>query len=322
MRYETVRRAAPFAMACVLSMPAPGLAQQREYYIRGRVLETDKAPLPGVEVRLREPATSRTYDVKTDKQGVFKLAGLPHGVYEVAFEKDGYVAGQAKWNFETPQDTMQRVEVPDTLLVSQSRKAEMQVRKEADSGLKEAAEKLKKGDLDSAIVLLRAALQRNADDAQALFYLGLAHNLKKNHTEAVVALTRVVELTPAFAPAHFELGTAHRRLGDLQKALASYDKGHELDSAHADAAFNAGLILFETNRIDEAQARFEKALAAKPGDADLLEMAARCAIHQTKFDKAVELLQKARAATTDAARIAFFDELIKTTKAQQTGAVR
>lgn len=316
MRFETVSRAAVAAVAWISVLAPPGLAQQREYYIRGRVLGADKAPLPGVEVSLRDVGSTRRFDVTTDKQGVFKLAGLPHGVYDVAFTKGGYVPGQAKWNFETPQDSMQRVEVPDTVLVSQSQKQEAQAHKEANASVKEAAEKLRKGDPDGAIALVQGVLAKNPKDASALFIFGVGQNQKKKYADALAALSQVIELTPTFAPAHFELGTAHRRLGDLPKALASYDKSLELDPGNADAAFNAGLILFETGRIDEALARFERALAVRPADADILEMTARCYLNQAKFEKAVGHLEKARLATPDAAKIAFLDELIRQARAQ------
>src|SRR5688572_15971992 len=112
MRYEIVRQVVLAAALGTLVPAVPGHAQAREYYIRGRVLAADKTPIAGVNVRLRDVAASRTFEVKTDKEGVFKLAGLPHGVYEVALVKEGYRPGQAKWSFETPQETMQRVEVP------------------------------------------------------------------------------------------------------------------------------------------------------------------------------------------------------------------
>jgi tetratricopeptide (TPR) repeat protein len=286
-------------------------AQHREYYVRGKVVDTARQPIAGVQIRLLDTATSRDYRLKTDREGRFKLAGLPHGTYEASFAKDGYAAKQDTWNFATPQDTMQRVDVPDVVLASATEVQAAQQRKEAQSAVKDALEKIRAGDLDAAIQSAEAVLRKDPADTNARFLLGTAYLKKKMYAEAAAALAEVTRATPAFAPAYFELGLAHRSLGDAARALEAYDKGLALDPANADGAYNAGLILFETGRVPEARARFQAGLAVRPGDPDLLEMAARCHIHEGNLAAAVELLRKARAATTDPDKAAVLDRMIE-----------
>lgn len=316
MPYATIERLGIAAALSSLVLAVPCLAQYREYYVRGRVLDTEKNPVPGVEIRLRDVSTSRSYDIKTDKQGAFKLAGLPHGVYEVTFVKGGYATKQDQWKLEAPQDSMQRVDIPEVVLATQSQVQNSQRLKEAESGVKEAAEKLQKRDPDGAIALLEGMLKNHPRDANALFLLGLGYVQKKMCREAIDAFTQVTELSPKFPGAYFELGVCYRQLGDLPKALESYDKNLGQDPANTHSAYNSGLILFETNRIDEALARFELALALKPADAEVLEMIGRCYIHRSKFAEAVEYLERARAANSDPAKIASLDELVRKVRAQ------
>lgn len=297
-----------------LALAASGRAQSRDYYVRGRVLDAQKKPIPDVEVSLLDPSTSRRFNMKTDQKGEFKFAGLPHAVYEVTFAREGFVSGKDKWEFGAPQDRMQRVEVPDVVLASQAQVQEVQRFEGARAGVDEAAEKLRKGDLDGAISGLEKVLEKSPQDPNALFYLGLGYAGKRMYAEAVAPLTRVTELSPAFPSAWFELGVCYRALGDLPKALGSYDKNLELVPDNADANYNSGLILFETNRTGEALARFERGLLSRPADASLLEMAGRCYIHDGKFQQAVASLERARAATTDPAKQALLDELIQKTK--------
>jgi tetratricopeptide (TPR) repeat protein len=303
------------AVVAALAVAAPALAQYREYYVRGRVVDPQKAPIPGVEIHFRDVETSRSYSMTTDKDGLFKLAGLPHGKYEVSFSKEGYVAAKDEWSFEAKQERMQKVDVPDVVLVSQALSQKAMQLKEADSAVKEAGERLRTGDFDGASALLQGVLAKNPKDANALFYLGLSYAGKKMCREAIPPLTRVTELSPAFPGAWFQLGVCHRQLGDTEKALAFFEKSLELEPADTNSAYDAGLILFETNRIDEALARFEKGLAAKPEDPDLLEMTGRCYIHQGKFDTAVARLEKAREGTTDPGKQAFLDQLISGARA-------
>jgi tetratricopeptide (TPR) repeat protein len=313
MRNESIPLTAIAALSALL-LAAPGSAQYREYYLRGKVVDTQKKPVPGVQIRIRDVSTSRDYQIKTDKDGAFKFAGLPHGVYEVHFTKDGYAPRQDEWKFETPQDTMQKVEIPDVVLASQAQVREAMDLKEAEAGIKQAAEKIRTGDVDAAMALLEGVLEKKPEDANALFFKGLGYVRKKMYAEAVPVLTRVTELTPSFPASYFELGVCYRNLGEPAKALESYQKNMELDASNTDSAYNAGLILFETNRVDEAMVLFQRGLAVKPADAELLEMAGRCYVHQAKFDLAVEHLEKARAAATDAGKIAFLDQMIGTIK--------
>jgi tetratricopeptide (TPR) repeat protein len=303
------------AAVAALAVAAPALAQYREYYVRGRVVDPQKAPIPGVEIHVRDVETSRSYNMTTDRDGVFKLAGLPHGKYEVSFSKEGYVAARDEWSFEAKQERMQKVDVPDVVLVSQAQTQKAMQLKEADSAVKEAGERLRTGDFDGASALLQGVLAKNPKDANALFYLGLSYAGRKMCREAIPPLTQVTELSPDFPGAWFQLGVCQRQLGDTGKALAFFEKSLELDPADTNSAYNAGLILFETNRIDEALGRFERGLAAKPEDPDLLEMTGRCYIHQGKFDTAVARLEKAREGATDPDKRAFLDQLISGTRA-------
>jgi tetratricopeptide (TPR) repeat protein len=316
MRHAMIRRIGLLALLGTAGLSAPVLAQHREYYVHGRVVDAEKKPIPGVAIRLRDVATSRSYHLKTDKEGAFKFAGLPHGVYEVTVEREGYATRTDEWKFEAPQDRMQKVGVPDVVLASQSQVEAAERRQEVESDVKQAGEKLRQGDLDGAIALLQGVLARNPEDAHALFFLGLGYTRKKMYREAIGALTEVTRLTPTFPGAYFELGVCQRQLGERELALAAYKKNLELDPGNADAAYNSGLILFEENRIDEALARFQEGLAARPGDPELQEMVARCHLHKAEFETALAYLQKARAAATDPEKIAFLDGLIERTKAQ------
>lgn len=314
MRHTTVSVVGAIAVLGTMSLASPGLAQYREYYVRGRVLDAQNRPLPDVEISLLDAATSRRFNMRTDQKGEFKFAGLPHASYEVTFAREGYVTATDKWEFGAIQERMQRVEVPNVVLASQAHVQEVQRFEGAKAEVEAAAAKLRSGELDGAISALERVLQKSPEDSNALFYLGLGYVGKKMYTEAVVPLTRVTELTPAFPGAYFELGVCHQALGDPKRALELYDKTLELDSGNAHSLYNSGLILFEANRVDEALVRFERGLVSKPDDAGLLEMAGRCYVHDGKFQTAVEHLEKARALTTDPAKLALLDQLIRSTK--------
>jgi tetratricopeptide (TPR) repeat protein len=299
-----------------LGLAVPGFGQYREYAIYGKVLDPQKRPLEGVEIALRDIETSRSYTLKTKKDGEFKFAGLPHGVYKVAFKKEGYATKEDEWKFETPQPTMLRVEIPPIILVSQEFIQEAQRLRQAEAAVLKGAEKIKQGDLDGAIAALKDVLEKNPNDANALYLLGLAFLKKNMIPEASDAFLQVTQLSPNFAAAFSHLGVCYQRQNQPEKAILEYRKALEMDPSNPDVSYNLGLILFGLTRIDEAQASFEKALSLRPDDPVYLEMAGRCYINKADFIKALECLEKAKAAYNDPERAKFLDELIVRLKEQ------
>lgn len=316
MRNRIYRALGSILLVGVLILAVPGLAQYREYYITGQILDTKKNPVAGAELNLRDINTSRGYSIKTGKKGEFKFAGLPHGVYAVEIVKEGYALKQDEWRFETPQDVMQRVEIPAIMLVSQTQVEEIQKLKEAESGVKEAADLIRSNDPDGAIAKLKGLLATNPTNPNALFLIGMAYAKKTMHAEAQAAFLQVTELAPKFAAAFYQLGVAYQGLDQPENALEAYVKTSELDPTNADAYYNSGLILFKLMRIDEALAAFEKALTLRPDDPAYLEMAGRCYINKSDFAKAIEYLEKAKTGYNDPERTKFLDDLIDTLKAQ------
>jgi tetratricopeptide (TPR) repeat protein len=316
MRYRNHQLLGTYILLAGLILVLPGSGQYREYYLYGKVLDTQKNALEGVEITLRDVGTSRSYTIKTKKDGEFKFAGLPHGVYKVTFKKEGYAVKEDEWRFETPQDTMQKTEIPPVILVSQALIKEAELMKEMQGAVKEAVEKIRQRDLDGAIALLEGVLDKNPEDPNALYFIGMSYARKQMYPEAIDALTQVTQLAPRFPPAYFELAVCYQQQNDLDKALEYYQKTLDLDPNNPDAAYNSGLILFGMNRVDEALPRFEKALSIKPDDPAYLEMAGRCYIHQANFERAIECLEKAKAGYTDQEKIKFLDDLIMKLKEQ------
>jgi tetratricopeptide (TPR) repeat protein len=314
MRQDNPRLGRAAVAAGLLLLATPLFAQYREYYVRGRVVDTEKKPIPGAEIHLLDPSTSRRFDMKTDEKGEFKLAGLPHATYQVTYSAEGYTGGKDEWDLSARQNRMKRVDIPDVVLSSQAEVRKAKLLGEIEGGVKEAGEKIRGGDLDGAIATLEEVLAKSPDDQNALFFLGLAYAGKQRYAEAIGPLTRVTEQSPDFPGAWFELGVCQRNLGHSEEALAAYDRSLALDPGNADAAYNSGLVLFEQSRIDEAVERFEAGLRSRPDDTELHEMMGRCLLNKGEFGPALEHLTKAREATADSNKQALLDDLIEATR--------
>jgi tetratricopeptide (TPR) repeat protein len=316
MRYRIHRCILVLIVLSILAQFHPVQGQFREYYFYGTVIDPQKEPLADVEILLRDVETSRSYSVKTNTKGEFKLAGLPHGIYKVTFKKEGYALKEDEWRFTERQNTMKKVEIPPVTLISETQLQEVMRLKEMEGVLLEAKEKIGQRDYDGAITILKDVLAKDPRDPNALYLIGMSYSKKQMYTEAIEALARVVQLAPNFPPAQFELAICYQNRGDKDTALEHYRKTLELDPTNPDAAYNVGLILFDLNRVDEALAFFEKAVSLSPDDPAYLEMAGRCEIHRGNLAKAIEYLEISKTGYSDPEKVKFLEDLIAKLKEQ------
>ena len=298
VRHHPVRLAAAILIAGSL-LAVPLAAQYREYHIVGKVVDTQKNPLEGVEITLRDTVSSRSYAMKTKKNGEFKFVGLPRGDYKVVFRKAGYAVKEDQWKFLTPQADDGEGRDPARDHGLGAGRPGGRASQGGRGGGQDRTEKIRQGDYDGALASLKTVLDKNPEEANALYLSGIAYLRKDMLPEATAAFLKVTEVSPKFAAAHYQLGVCYERQKEPEKALAAYQKSIELEPSNADVIYNAGLVLFQLGRIDEALPRFEQALVLRPDDPAYLEMAGRCYINKSDFPKAVEYLEKAKAGTTD-----------------------
>lgn len=298
------------SLSLVSALPCWG-QQYREYYIYGKVVDENRQPIPKVIITLRDVETSRGYKTKTNKKGEFKLAGLPHGIYSVTMEKEGFRTRTDEWRFETPQDRMQKVNLKTIVMASESKIQQMELAKELGDHLQGATAKIREKDFDGAINILEKMLDKKPDDANAHYLEGICYLSKKMFPRAIESFTNVTRLNPTFSGGHFQLGICYQQSSEKEKALASYRKALEFEPDNLVSLYNGGLILYGLNRASEAVTYFEKSLAIKPGSPEILEMAGLCYIQQENYAKALEYLEKAKAASTDPHKIKSLEELVK-----------
>lgn len=75
----------------VAAMGRPAAAQDARGAVRGRVLDTQGAALPGVAITAKSPNVPGTFTAQTDAEGAYRLINLPAGSdYTIAAQLDGF----------------------------------------------------------------------------------------------------------------------------------------------------------------------------------------------------------------------------------------
>ena len=79
------------AVVMMLLACASAFAQQTTGTVTGRVLDQQGAAVPGATVTAKNPLTGFTRTETSDAEGVYRLAALPVGIYEVNAELQGFI---------------------------------------------------------------------------------------------------------------------------------------------------------------------------------------------------------------------------------------
>ncbi|MCK7483587.1 MAG: carboxypeptidase-like regulatory domain-containing protein [Candidatus Moduliflexus flocculans] len=270
-----------------------------------------KNPLAGVSITLRDQGTSRSLVLKTKKDGSFKYVGLPHGLYQVVFRKEGFAEKTDEWKFQAPQDQMLKVEIPPVVMVSQDVLAEAEKMQKAAADVKAAAEKVRRPATTTAPSPPSGPiLEKNPKDSNALYILGMACQKKAQWPEAERGFPPGPGADPELRRRPLPAGRLlTSRRAKPTRPWPPTPRAMELDPANPDSAYNSGLILF--GQVAGGRGPGPVRTGPRPSGPDdpaFLEMAGRCHINlaavrkpdgaieidKSSFEKALAYLEKAK----------------------------
>src|SRR5829696_3182460 len=82
---------------CAFALTATSAAaQQTTGNIQGRIVDAQKAAVPGVTVTAKSATTGFTRSEVTDAEGIYRINALPVGNYDVHAELSGFAPYDAK----------------------------------------------------------------------------------------------------------------------------------------------------------------------------------------------------------------------------------
>lgn len=137
----------------------------------------------------------------------------------------------------------------------------------AESLAEQGGNLLKQGEHDKGTVLLRLALERDPDDAAALFNLGMGLGNQGQTAEAIHLLQRLVTVRPDYPGAWVALGVASGRAGQWDDAIRAFRVAVARDPGDALSRKNLGAALSQTGHLDEARDHLKAAVVMLPSDA-------------------------------------------------------
>lgn len=108
-----------------------------------------------------------------------------------------------------------------------------------------------------SIGLLRAALEQDSTNEEALLTLGLAlveSGVPQNSMQGIMTIRKVLELNPQNVEASFHLGMFSIQTGQFEKAKARFEEVLRLQPTHEQAKYQLAYCLAQLGQRAEAQA--------------------------------------------------------------------
>lgn len=124
--------------------------------------------------------------------------------------------------------------------------------------VKQAEEKLYKGEILEAIKILEQYLINHPEDYYAMNKLGVALINDGKINRARECFLRAIEINPKFAPPYSNIGNLCTEAGRYEEALIWYKKALEIDPNFTSARSNLAHLYRITGRIDMAVDELKK----------------------------------------------------------------
>jgi predicted O-linked N-acetylglucosamine transferase (SPINDLY family)/ADP-heptose:LPS heptosyltransferase len=140
---------------------------------------------------------------------------------------------------------------------------------------------------------LRGILAEDAGHPMALRRLAWLCHRRGENAEAARLLARTIEREPDNAETHYNLGLVLAALGRNAEAEASYRKGLGLRPASVDGHNNLGVLLEATGRYDEAEACYRRAIEISPEHAHPLNNLGVLLKEEGRLSEAIEAHRRA-----------------------------
>jgi len=303
-----MKRTLVMGSAVVLALtavaPRAGAQTNTTAGVRGKVVDEQGTPIPGVKVDLEFKGESRVKVTKTqltDKKGGYVRVGVPGGPWLLVFSKEGF----QNYSMNTNLSAGAYSELPDIVLKpgappAPAKPAANEVAPtmptESPATMKDvynkAVEASRAGNLDEAVTQYKEILAQLPDLAEVHYNLGHIYVRKNDLASAEAEFRRAAELQPQKAEPTIALAALLTTDGKAQEAADLLLKVAPSFEQDANFQFILGTNCVNAGKSKEAQAAFRKTLELNPANAAAHFHLGTIAVGENRVAEALDELGK------------------------------
>ena len=276
--------------------------------IPGLVVDEQGNPIEGVRVKLFCPKWAGGFETKTGKDGKWIGAWLRTGLWNIDFDKLGYLPAHKSLQmnqFEKYKEMKVVMKKIEGLVVSDDMKKDLTA----------ANDLYDKKDYNAAIDAYKAFLVKFPDAYFIWRNVGNSYFLLEKYDEAEAAYKQILAKDANDAEATISIGNCYANRGNADGAMEWYNKIALDKITDANLLYSVGLAYFKTSKLPEAEKYFAKAVELDESQTDALYQLGITYTAEQNKEKAIATFEKYLKVDPDSDRAAqvkgFLDYLKK-----------
>jgi len=120
------------------------------------------------------------------------------------------------------------------------------------------------GNHTDAVKAFNKAIELNPQDAQAYNIRGITYGILGNYQQEIKDFDKAIELNPRDAQAYYNRGVSYSNLGNRLQAIKDYNRAIERNPQDAKTYYNRGISYHELGNYKQAIKDFDKAIELNP----------------------------------------------------------
>lgn len=122
--------------------------------------------------------------------------------------------------------------------------------------------------IQKAIEILEAIIEKNPHSFLAYFNLGTAYSRNKEYKKSIQCILTALKIEPKHKGLYYNLAINYRDLSEFEKSIESFEKEIELFPESQDAYKELGLLYASINQFEKAISVFKRAINCKYNNPD------------------------------------------------------
>jgi tetratricopeptide (TPR) repeat protein len=253
------KRFRPLALFIVLFVPAVLLSQTRgQARMMGIVLDEETGqPVEGLTVKAYFPAGAASYSPspRTNKEGRWKIFFIRAGVWNLDFEKVGYIPQKLSYRVVFEMGT----KVPEIEVRLKPIKG-ITVREDILKEVQKADGFYSEKKYQEAIAVYQSILDKYPDFYVIKMNIGNCYFALEDYEKALGAFLEVHEKQPDRGDLLLAIANTYNNWGKQDQAIEWYKKVPVSEIKDIDSAFNTGAVFVTSGNQAEALRYFQKAV--------------------------------------------------------------
>jgi tetratricopeptide (TPR) repeat protein len=229
----------------------------------GMVTDDQGKPLAGVKVKLFSLKGQSGFETETDKDGEWKALYVRGGIWNIDFEKPGYMPKKLSAEIKE-YDRNKPIEI-------RMQKAEgLVITDELKAALSQGNELYEAGKYEEAAVAYQAIVEANPDAYVIYMNIGNCYFQLQKYDLAEEYYRKVLEKDPQNAEAMLLIGNTYTNRGQDAQAMEWYNKIDFEKITDPMVLFNLGSSFYKQSKLDQALKYYKRAVELKPDFLDAI----------------------------------------------------